>query len=212
MPEGFMQSHVSTRAALAPTLWSFAGNRTLQDVVLVLAGTALIAISAKIKVPFYPVPMTLQTLAIILIGSTYGFRLATLTLLAYLGEGLAGLPVFTNTPPAPAGPLYFLGPTGGFLVGFLLLAMIVGYATDRGWDRSAIRLFAAAIVGQLVLFALGVAWLAWFASLSSGTVGLGVEKAIAVGVTPFIWGGLLKTAFVALLVPATWTLLKRRDG
>lgn len=206
-----MQPRASTSAALAPTLLPFAGNRTLQEVVLVLAGTALIAIAAKIKVPFYPVPMTLQTLAIMLIAASYGFRLGTVTVIAYLGEGLLGLPVFTNTPPAVAGPLYFLGPTGGFLLGFLTLAMVVGWAADRGWDRSVIRLFAAIFVGQVVLFALGFIWLAWFAQLSSGATGLGVEKALVAGVTPFIWAGLLKSALAAFLVPAAWSLLGPAD-
>lgn len=203
-----MQPRSSTSSALVPTLVPFAGNRALQDVVLVLAGTALIAIAAKIKVPFYPVPMTLQTLAIMVIAATYGFRLGTLTVIAYLGEGLLGLPVFTNTPPSIAGPLYFLGPTGGFLAGFVVLAMVVGYAADRGWDRSVIRLFAAILAGQIVLFLLGFAWLAWFAQLSSGASGLGIEKAIELGVTPFLWGGLLKGALAAFLVPAAWTLLR----
>jgi biotin transport system substrate-specific component len=206
-----MQSRSSTSTALAPTLWPFAGNRTAQDVVLVLAGTALIAIAAKIKVPFVPVPMTLQTLAIMLIAATYGFRLGTLTVLAYLAEGLVGLPVFTNTPPAVAGPLYFLGPTGGFLAGFVILAIVVGAAADRGFDRSIPKLFAAMLAGEVIMMALGFAWLAWFATLSSGAVGLGVEKALAGGVTPFILGDLLKIALAALLVPAAWSLMRKHD-
>jgi len=206
-----MQPRTSARAALAPTLLPFAGNRTAQEVVLVLAGTALIAIAAKIKVPFVPVPMTLQTLAIGLIAATYGFRLGTLTLIAYLGEGLLGLPVFTNTPPSVAGPLYFLGPTGGFLVGFVVLAMVVGWAADRGFDRSAVRLFAAVLAGEIVMFALGFVWLAWFAQLSSGATGLGTATALAAGVTPFIWGDLLKSALTAFLVPAAWSLMKPAD-
>lgn len=207
-----MQSRGSPHTALAPSLLPFASNRAIQAVILVLAGTALIAIAAKIKVPFYPVPMTLQTLAIIVIAASYGFRLGTLTVVAYLAEGLLGLPVFTNTPPAVAGPLYFLGPTGGFLAGFLLLAMIVGFAADRGWDRSIPRLFTAIIVGEIAMFALGFAWLAWFASLSSGAVGLGTETALTAGVTPFIWGDLLKAALAALIVPVAWSLVRKRDS
>lgn len=207
-----MQSRASNRAALAPTLFPFAGNRIVQDVILILAGTALIAIASKIKVPFYPVPMTLQTLAIMLIAASYGFRLGTLTVIAYLGEGLLGLPVFTNTPPSVAGPLYFVGPTGGFLAGFVVLAMVVGWAADRGWDRSVMKLFAAIFVGQAILFVLGFVWLAWFAQLSSGAMGLGIEKAFAAGVTPFVWAGLLKAALAAFLVPAAWSLLKPADG
>ena len=97
-----MLSRASTQPALAQTLLPFAGNRTIQEVVLVLAGTALIAVAAKVEIPFYPVPMTLQTLAIMLVAASYGFRLGTLTVIAYLGEGLLGLPVFAGTPPAAA--------------------------------------------------------------------------------------------------------------
>lgn len=206
-----MQSRASAHTALAPTLWSLAGNRVLQDVVLVLIGTVFIAIAAKIKVPFFPVPMTLQTLAILMIGATYGFRLGTLTVIAYLAEGLVGLPVFTNTPPAVAGPLYFLGPTGGFLLGFVFLAAIVGYAADRGLDRSIPKLAAAMLAGEIVMMALGFAWLAWFAQLSSGATGLGIDKALAGAVTPFVLGDLLKIALVALGVPAAWRLLGDRE-
>jgi biotin transport system substrate-specific component len=147
-----------------------------------------------------------------LIAATYGFRLGTLTVLAYLAEGLVGLPVFTNTPPAVAGPLYFLGPTGGFLAGFVIFAIVVGAAADRGFDRSIPKLFAAMVVGEVIMMALGFAWLAWFATLSSGAVGLGVDKALAGGVTPFISGDLLKIVLAALLVPAAWSLLRKRDG
>ena len=207
-----MPYRASTQPALAQQLLSFAGNRTAQDVVLVLAGTALIAIAAKIKVPFHPVPTTLQTLAIMMIAASYGYRLGVITVIAYLGEGLLGLPVFTNTPPAAAGPLYFLGPTGGYLIGFVVLAMVVGYAADRGWDRSVVRLFLAILAGQVLLFALGFSWLAWFAQLSSGATGLGVGQAFAGGVAPFVWAGLLKAVLAASLVPAAWSLLKRNEG
>lgn len=207
-----MQSRASNQSTLAPTLLPLSGNRTAQDVILVLAGTALIAIAAKIKVPFVPVPMTLQTLAIMLIAATYGFRLGTMTVVAYLAEGLLGLPVFTNTPPAVAGPIYFLGPTGGFLAGFVVLAMVTGHAADRGWDRSIIRLFSAMAVGKILLFAMGFAWLAWLFHLPDGGLGIGVERALAGGVTPFIWGAIFKTVLAALLVPAAWSLLGQRKA
>jgi biotin transport system substrate-specific component len=208
---GFM-ADTSDRSALVRSLWSGDAGRVTRDVILVIAGTALIAIAARIKVPFYPVPMTLQTLAIMLVAATYGFRLGTITVLAYLLEGALGLPVFTNTPPQVAGPAYFLGTTGGFLAGFVALAAIVGYATDRGWDRSIAKLFAALIVGEVVMFALGFGWLAWFASLSSGATGLGVAKAWAGGVAPFLLGDLLKIVVASLAVPAAWMLAGRRDA
>jgi biotin transport system substrate-specific component len=131
----------TTQAALAPSLVATRSSRTLSEVALVLIGTAVLVASAKISVPFYPVPMTLQTLAVMAIAAAYGTRLGTLTVLAYLAEGFGGLPVFTATPPMIAGPAYFLGPTGGFLAGFVLLALIVGYAADSplaspGWRGS----------------------------------------------------------------------------
>ena len=115
----------SHRTALAPALLSESVGRTLQEVLLVLAGTALLAISAKVKVPFYPVPMTLQTLVVVLIAATYGMRLGVATMLAYLAEGILGLPVFANTPPMIASLTYFLGPTGGFLVAYPIAALII---------------------------------------------------------------------------------------
>jgi biotin transport system substrate-specific component len=198
------------RNALAPALFSERTSRTFQEVLLVLLGTALMAISAKVKVPFYPVPMTLQTLAVLLIAATYGRRLGVTTMLAYLGEGMLGLPVFTNTPPMIASAAYFLGPTGGFLVAYPIAALIIGYAADRGWDRSVPRLLAAIIAGEVVIFGLGFAWLAWFAHLSSGATGLGSATAFAKGVAPFILADALKSVLAALLVPAGWALFDRR--
>jgi biotin transport system substrate-specific component len=200
-----MQTNVHG-AALAPSLLPTAGDRTLAETALVLVGTAILVISAKVSVPFYPVPMTLQTLAVMAIAAAYGMRLGTMTVVAYLAEGLIGLPVFTATPPAPAGPIYFLGPTAGFLAGFVLLALIVGYAADRGWDRSFLRLFAAMIVADVVVFALGFAWLALGAHVGTHT-GIGFAGAWANGVVPFALGDLLKIALAAALLPASHGLL-----
>ena len=145
--------------------------------------------------------MTLQTLAIMAIAAAYGSRLAVATVIAYLAEGLAGLPVFAGPT---AGPAYLLGPTAGFLAGFVLLAWIVGAAADRGWDRSTARLFGSMVVADVVVFALGFAWLAWFFS-----GGIGVEKAFVGGVVPFVLADLLKIALAALAVPAAWKLVDR---
>jgi biotin transport system substrate-specific component len=199
-----MTASVQATPNLVSLVWSDDRDAALRDVVRVIVGTALIAVAARISVPFYPVPMTLQTLAVALIAATYGFRLGTLTVLAYLGDGLLGLPVFANTPPAVAGPAYFLGTTGGFLVGFIALAAIVGLAVDRGAGRSIPKLFGALVVGEVVMFALGLAWLAWFATLASGGTGIGFAKAWSAGVVPFLLGDLLKSAAVAMLVPAAW--------
>jgi len=205
-----MPSNGAGRAALAETLLPEGVARAVGAILLVLAGTAVLAIAAKIKVPFWPVPMTLQTLAIMAIAAAYGSRLAVITVVAYLAEGLIGLPVFTNTPPSIAGPAYFLGPTGGFLIGFIALAFIVGIAADRGWSRSFARLFAAMVVADIVVFILGFVWLAWFATLSNGASGLGVATAFSAGVAPFLLADLLKIVLAALAVPAVWGLVERK--
>ncbi len=201
---------ISSSRALATAVWPRGINRAAKAVILVLAGTAILAISAKIKVPFWPVPMTLQTLAVLLIGAAYGSRLAVATVVAYIAEGMLGLPVFTNTPPAIAGPLYMLGPTAGFIMSWVLVAAIVGFATDRGWDRSAVRLGAAMLVAVAVQFAMGFAWLAWFAELPSGAAGIGATQAFAAGVAPFLLGDALKVVLAALLIPASWSLVDRK--
>jgi biotin transport system substrate-specific component len=200
-----MQSRATTQAALAPTLWT--GNRAVQNVVLVLIGTAILAISAKVQVPFWPVPMTLQTLAVMLIGATYGSRVAVATVLAYIAEGALGLPVFANTPPQIAGPAYLIGPTAGYIWGWVAAAAIIGYAADKGWSRSVPKMFAAMLAGEIVLFGMGFVWLAWFATLSSGAAGMGAEAAFLAGVKPFILADLLKLTLAALAVPAAWRLL-----
>jgi biotin transport system substrate-specific component len=212
-----LMSENATSRALAVALWPDNVNQFVQGAVLVLLGTVVLAISANIKVPFYPVPMTLQTFAIMAMAAAYGSRLAVTTVLAYLLEGALGLPVFAN---AGAGPLYFLGPTGGFLIGFILLALIVGKATDFGWDRSIPKLFAAMIVADAVVFAMGFAWFAWFATLSpgllellklpEGTAGAGAAFAWSQGVVPFLLADLLKIVLAALAIPAAWRLLERR--
>ena len=203
-----MQTNTTSRA-LAVAVWPQNVNRIVQGIVLVVLGTAILAISAKIKVPFYPVPMTLQTFAIMGLAAAYGSRLAVITVLAYLAEGVFGIPVFTNTPPAIAGLSYFMGPTGGFLVGFIPLAWIVGAAADAGWDRSPLKMFAAMIAADVVVFALGFAWLAWFLVLP-GTSGIGASAAFTNGVLPFVLGDLLKIVLAAALVPAAWGMIGKR--
>ena len=206
-----MQTDTST-AALAPSLITSRGMTALGEAIVVVLGSFVLVASAKVFVSFFPVPMTLGTLGVMAIAATFGMRLGVLTVLAYLGEGLAGLPVFTYTPPAVAGPLYFLGPTGGFLAGYIVLAIIVGLAVDRGWSRSPVRLFAALLVGDAVLFAMGFSWFAGFAHLSSGATGAGAAVAWAKGVQPFLLGDLLKIVLTAAAVPAAWSLADAFKG
>jgi biotin transport system substrate-specific component len=170
------------------------GARLVAQILLVLGGTAVLALAAKITVPFWPVPMTLQTLAVFLIAAAYGRDLAVATLLAYLAEGALGLPVFATG----AGLAYMAGPTGGYLVGFVAAAAIVGHAADRGFDRNAFVLFGAMMLGEIVILALGAAWLA---------VLFGAEKALAFGVGPFIVTDVIKMALATAVVRAAILLL-----
>lgn len=163
--------------------------RALSFAVLALAGSAVIAIAAKISVPFWPVPATLQTLAIFTIAALYGRNLAVATLLVYLAEGAAGLPVFTTG----SGLAYMAGPTGGYLAAFVLAAAITGAAADRGYDRMPLALFAVNIIGTALILALGAAWIG---------IAFGWEKAIAWGVGPFIVTDVIKAALAAAIVPA----------
>ena len=168
-----------------------------RTVLLVVLGSVLLTASAKIQVPFYPVPMTLQTLAVLVLSAAYGWRLATATLAAYVLEGAAGLPVFAG---AGAGPAYLLGPTGGFVLGFLAAAAFVGWFAERGWDRPLARLAALMVVGHALVFAFGLAWLAWL---------VGPARAWTLGAEPFLLATLVKTALAVALMQAGWTLIRR---
>lgn len=180
----------------------------LRNVALAVVGSLLLVLSAKIKVPFWPVPMTMQTFAVLGIGAAYGSRLGMATVMLYLAYGLAGLPVFTNTPPVAAGPLYFVGPTGGFLFSFVVAAAIAGWSAARG--ASMLRMVGGLIIANLAILAIGSAWLALGAQMANGATGIGFAKAWAVGVEPFLLGNAVKLALVACFVGAGWSLLQRR--
>lgn len=169
---------------------------------LALGGTLLLTLSAKTKVMLGPVDMNLQTLAVLLIASAFGLRLGLATLLLYLAEGAAGLPVFQSTPEKGIGIAYMLGTTGGYLAGFVVMAAIAGWAADRGWDRNPFRLFGAFLVAEVLMMAMGFAWLALL---------IGADKAWQFGVVPFIVPDLIKVALAASLVPAVWSLLPKRQ-
>lgn len=179
----------------------------LHQAALVLAGTALVALSAQIEVPMFPVPMTLQTLAITLIGLTYGARLGFVTLLAYLAEGAAGLPVFAG---GGAGIAHLAGPTAGFLLAFPLMAWACGFLAERGFGRGLWRLFIASLVPGLLLFVPGALWPFSAASLGLGGewTGLPLASVWAGWVQPFLLGALVKAALAALIVQGAWAARK----
>ena len=167
---------------------------------LALVGTILLTLSAKAKLVLGPVDISLQTLAVLLIAAAFGMRLAVATLILYLAEGAFGLPVFQGTPEKGIGIAYMIGPTGGYLAGFVVMAAIAGWAADRGWDRHPVKLFSAMLVAEIVMMAMGFAWLAML---------IGPEKSWQFGVLPFIVGDLIKVALAASLVPAVWSLLPK---
>jgi len=171
--------------------------RLLRGIVLAVIGSLFITLCAKINVPMYPVPMTMQTFAVLVVGMAFGFRLGLATVLLYLGEGLVGLPVFAG---AGAGPAYMAGPTGGYLAGFALAGALVGWLGDRGWDRSVLLTVLANVMGTACIFALGVAWLSTL---------IGFEKAVALGAAPFLIGAAAKIALAAAVLPLASKLIRR---
>ena len=177
--------------------------RRLTAAAAILLGACLLTLSAKIQVPFWPVPMTMQSLVVIMLGMAYGSRLAVATVCAYLLAGAAGLPVFAGTPQRGIGLAYMMGPTAGFLVGFVLSAWLVGFLAERGWDRTFLKCALAMVLGHLAISLSGVVWLA---------VLMGTAKAIDVGLMPFLASSALKTALGAACMPLLWRVLGRRSA
>lgn len=197
------ESAAVTHFPLAALVWpgrTGGASQALRAALLIALGTALLTLSAKINLPLPYVPMTLQTLAVLMIGAAYGWRLGGATVMAYLAEGAMGLPVFAG----PVGGLApFVGPTAGYLVGFALAAVVTGVLSERGWDRSIPMLFVAMGAGHIIILGSGLAWLAF-------GMKLGLEKAWLVGIAPFIAASLIKNALGAMAVPAIRHLLDRR--
>lgn len=187
-----MTAHSLARTSIAQRLWPAAGAQAslLRAVVLAVFGSLLLALSAKVQVPFWPVPMTMQTFVVLMLGAAYGWRLGGATVLLYLAEGALGLPVFAG---AGTGPAYMMGPTGGYLAGFVAAAVATGFLVERGWGRSLPLLTLAMLIGHAVILGLGVAWLAL-------GLNLGWAKAVAVGLTPFWAATALKTALAVAAV------------
>ena len=187
----------TTKPTLAATLWPASEHSLARSILIPIAGSGLLWLSAKVQVPFWPVPMTMQSLVVLVLGATLGWRLGLATVALYLLEGAAGLPVFAGSPEKGIGLLYMAGPTGGYLLGFLAGTAAVGLLASRGWDRSIPWMFAAMAIGHALIFVCGWAWLAYLA---------GPEKAWLLGVAPFYAATILKTALAALAVPATWRM------
>jgi biotin transport system substrate-specific component len=173
--------------------------RLLLDAALIMAGSALVALSARVAIPlpFTPVPVTAQTFAVLLVGAALGSRRGALALAAYLAEGAAGMPVFSGGGCCVA---WLAGPTAGYLWSYPLAAFTVGALAERGWDRSPGRAGLAMLAGNALIYVIALPWLAFF---------VGAGQVLEAGLLPFIPGDLLKVALAAAALPAAWAIVGR---
>ena len=190
-----MTTATTSHPTLVDALWRADGG-ILRPVALAVLGSLALWVSAKVQIPFYPVPMTMQTFAVLVIGMAFGWRLGAATVLLYLAEGALGLPVFAGTPERGIGLAYMAGPTGGFLAGFVVAAALVGMLAHRGWDRRLSTTLVAMVLGTAVIFACGILWL--------GTL-IGWDKPVLdLALIPFLPAAAFKIALAAAVLPAVW--------
>jgi biotin transport system substrate-specific component len=168
----------------------------VKQVVLVVLGIAVLAIAAKIRVPMWPVPITMGTLAVLSIGAAYGARLGLVTILGYLAIGALGFDVFAGSAAGTTGLTYMIGGTGGYLVGYVLATMALGALAARGWDRSFGRMAVALLIGNALIYIPGLAWLGQLYGWD--------QPILQWGLTPFLIGDAIKLALAAMLLPALW--------
>jgi len=196
-------SAIASPSTLVGLLWPSRDDvrfAALRALVLMVIGAALLTLSAKVQVPLPYVPMTMQTLVVLIIGASYGWRLGGATVAFYLMQGAMGMPVFANTPPMAAGIAYFASPTGGFLFGFLAAALVMGFMAERGWDRSLLRVIIMMSIGHAVIFVFGLAQL---------SLVMPFAKAWTVGAAPFVAATVVKTALAVALMQAAWSVTRR---
>ena len=172
-------------------------SKIIKSLIIIFFGSIILAISAKIKIPFYPVPMTMQTFVVLLIGPSFGSKIATTTVGLYLIEGIAGLPVFSNSPERGVGLIYFTGPTMGYLIGFILACFLASFITTKD---NYFMILSKLILSVSTIYILGIIWLG---------ILIGWEKPlIELGVTPFLLAEFTKIALLTLLAKK---LLKLRN-
>ena len=186
---------------LVPTLASRALPRLhsrTRDLLLIVGGSLFVAAMAQVRIPllFTPVPLTGQTFAVLLVGAAMGSRRGAASLLVYLFLGIVGLPFFAG---GASGFTYLIGPTGGYLVGFICAAYIVGRLAENGLERRFRSAWVAFLAGEAVIYLCGVSWLGAY---------LGMQKALVAGLLPFLIGDLIKLVAAALALPAAWRLVK----
>ena len=178
--------------------------RLAKQAVLVLVGIAALAIFAKIKVPMYPVPITMGTFALLTIGAAYGPRLGMATIIGYMLVGALGFDVFAGSSAEASGLTYMMGGTGGYLVGYILATLALGMAARAGWDRSVGKMALAMLIGNALIYIPGLIWLGQLYGWD--------QPILAWGLTPFLIGDALKLALAAVLVPGLWKLIGNARG
>ena len=194
-----MNTRTKTYAALLRPTGTWATRA--YDLSVVIGGSLIVALAAQItiRLPFSPVPITGQTLAVLLVGMLLGSRRGAMSLLAYLAEGLIGLPVFAG---GASGWAYVLGPTGGYLLGFIAAAFMAGWLAERGWDRHAGTAVLAMLTGNAVLYAGGLAWLAIYAP---------PQSVLPWGMLALMVGDAAKLLLAAAVLPLGWRVIERRS-
>ncbi|MCH2549548.1 MAG: biotin transporter BioY [Alphaproteobacteria bacterium] len=198
-----MNKTVALQSTIASLIWpnrsSSLDMRIIRGVILAIIGSFVVAALAQISVPLWPVPITGQTFGVLIVGMALGSKLGMLSLTLYMLEGICGLPVFANFS---SGPGVIVGPTGGYIIGFIFAAGAIGYLAERKWDRSILSTALAMLIGNIILYIPGLIWLGLFFA------GLGkpdpLEASIVAGLFPFLIGDVLKLALAALLFPTAW--------
>jgi len=197
--------HASTTGVLSAAFGPREGAAlAVKQGALVLAGIAALAISAKISVPMWPVPITMGTFAVLTIAAGYGARLGLVTILGYLALGAVGFDVFAGSSAGTTGLSYMLGGTGGYLVGFVLATALMGALAARGWDRSMGKMALAMLIGNVAIYVPGLIWL--------GVLHGWDKPILAWGLTPFLIGDAIKLALAAMLLPGLWKVAARMRG
>jgi len=192
----------STYPTIANTLWPAPTiSPAARGATLAIVGTILLWLSAKVQVPLYPVPITMQTLVVLVLGVAYGARLGAATMALYLLEGAVGLPVFSGGWSEGGGFYHLYGPTAGYLFGFVVAAGVCGRLAERGWDRHIMLAAAAMVIGNLIIYTLGLTWL---------TIQIGLADAIKYGLLPFLVGDALKIALGTCALPIAWRSIANR--
>jgi biotin transport system substrate-specific component len=190
----------------------------LKQAALVVLGVAAMALAAKIKiaVPPSPVPVNLGTFAMLTIGAAYGARLGLVTIVGYMIIGALGFDVFASSSATANGVSYMMGSTGGYLAGYVLAVLSLGLLARRGWDKSVVLMALAMLIGNVILYVPGLAWLAQWISASGkldvATYGSLWDQTMAWGITPYLIGDAMKLALAALIVPGLWKLVGNARG